>query len=359
MNKLDHTRRAQILTKMVEGVSIRAISRMTGTSKNTIVKLLTDAGRACAEYQDKSLRGLTCKRLQINEIRSFTHAKAKNAATAKAGPDVAGDAWTWTAIDADTKLIPSFFVGSRDASAANMFMRDAAKRMTNRLQLTSDGHTAYLDVVERADSDDIDYAMLVKHYGLGSEGPQTRYSPAQCVAVTTGTVTSQPDKAHVSTRYAGHANLSIRMGARRISRLTNAFAKKVANHEHALAIYFMHYNYCRIHQTLRVTPAMAAGVSKTLWTMEDVVRIVSEHEVRPVDRREVRRALRYNELAAKSESEIAAFLNWSEWKVACCLNAITSDTPDVEDVVRIGDKWVEKMPGRSDCPRFPSDSQHE
>jgi IS1 family transposase len=191
--------------------------------------------------------------------------------------------WTWTAIDADTKLIPSFFVGGRDAYAANVFMRDLAGRLTNRVQLTSDGHKAYLDAVERAFGDDIDYAMLVKHYGPAPEGAQRRYSPAECVGTTIGTVTGQPDRKHVSTSYAERANLSIRMGVRRFTRLTNAFSKKVANHEHALAIYFMHYNYVRIHQTLRVTPAMAAGVSKTLWSMDDVVAMVEAWEARSAE----------------------------------------------------------------------------
>ena len=277
MNKLPSAKRAQILTMMVEGVSIRAISRMTGASKNTIVKLLADAGQACAEYQDKNLRGLTCKRLQVDEIWSFVYAKDKNVPEAKKGE--AGSVWTWTAIDADTKLIPSFFVGGRDAYAANVFMRDLSGRLANRVQLTSDGHKAYLDAVERAFGSEIDYAMLVKHYGPAPEGPQRRYSPAECVGTTIGTVTGNPDKKHVSTSFAERANLSMRMGIRRFTRLTNAFSKKVENHFYALAIYFMHYNYVRIHQTLRVTPAMAAG-SKTLWTMDDVVKVVEEWEGR-------------------------------------------------------------------------------
>jgi IS1 family transposase len=279
MNKLPTAKRAQILTMMVEGVSIRAISRMTGASKNTIVKLLADAGQACAEYQDANFRGLTCKRLQVDEIWSFVYAKAKNVAAAKAAPEVAGDVWTWTAIDADTKLIPSFFVGGRDAYAANVFMRDLAGRLTNRVQLTSDGNKSYLDAVERAFGEDIDYAMLVKHYGPAPEqSAQRRYSPAECVGTTIGTVTGKPDQKHISTSYAERANLSIRMGVRRFTRLTNAFSKKVENHFYALAIYFMHYNYVRIHQTLRVTPAMAAGVSKTLWSMDDVVAMVEKWE---------------------------------------------------------------------------------
>lgn len=278
MNKLPAAKRAQILTMMVKGVSIRAISRMTGVSKNTIIKLLDDAGNACADYQDKNLRGLTCKRLQIDEIWSFVYAKAKNVPTAKAALEGAGDVWTWTAICADTKLIPSFHVGSRDAVDANIFIRDLAERLSQRIQLTSDGHKSYLDAVERAFGDDIDYAMLVKHYGAAPEGAQRRYSPAECIGTTKGVVTGRPDMKHVSTSYAERQNLSMRMGIRRFTRLTNAFSKKVENHCHALAIYFMHYNYVRIHQTLRVTPAMAAGVSKTLWSIDDVVWVIEAWE---------------------------------------------------------------------------------
>jgi IS1 family transposase len=278
MNKLPAAKRAQILRMMVEGVSIRAISRMTGASKNTIVKLLADAGQACAAYQDANLRGLTCKRLQVDEIWSFVYPKDKNVPTAKAAPAGAGSVWTWTAIDADTKLILSFRVGSRDAYDANVFMRNLADRLTNRVQLTSDGHKAYLDAVERAFGSEIDYAMLVKHYGPAPEGAQRRYSPAECIGATVGTVTGNSDRKHVSTSYAERQNLSMRMGIRRFTRLTNAFSKKVENHIYALAIYFMHYNYVRIHTTLRVTPAMAAGVSKTLWSMDDVVAMIDEWE---------------------------------------------------------------------------------
>jgi IS1 family transposase len=185
---------------------------------------------------------------------------------------------TWTAIDADTKLIPSFHVGSRDAVDANIFIRDLAGRLDHRVQLTTDGHKSYLDAVERAFGDGIDYAMLVKHYGPAPEGPQRRYSPAECTGTTVGVVTGRPDMKHVSTSYVERSNLSMRMGIRRFTRLTNAFSKKVENHWYALAIYFMHYNYVRIHTTLRTSPAMAAGVSKTLWSMDDVVKVVEEWE---------------------------------------------------------------------------------
>lgn len=268
---------------MVDGVSIRAISRMTGASKNTIVKLLVDTGQACAEYQDKHLRGLTCKRLQVDEVWSFVYAKAKNVPTAKAAPEVVGDVWTWTAIDANTKLIPSFFLGGRDAYAANVFMGDLAERLTNRVQLTSDGNKSYLDAVERASGADIDYAMLVKHYGPASEQTAARrYSPAECVGTAVGTVTGNPDQKHIRTSYTERANLSIRMGLHRTTHFTNAFSKKVENHFYGLAIYFMYYNFVRIHETLRVPPAMLAGVSKTLWTMDDVVAVVAEWEARTI-----------------------------------------------------------------------------
>jgi IS1 family transposase len=228
---------------------------------------------ACAAYQDANLRGLTCKRLQVDEIWSFVYAKDKNVPTAKAAPADAGSVWTWTAICADTKLIPSFHVGSRDAYDANVFMRDLADRLENRVQLTSDGHKSYLDAVERAFGSEIDYAMLVKHYGPAPEGAQRRYSPAECIGITMGTVTGRPDRKHVSTSYVERQNLSMRMGIRRFTRLTNAFSKKVENHIYALAIY-----YVRIHQTLRVTPAMAAGVSQKLWSMDDVVVMIEEWE---------------------------------------------------------------------------------
>jgi IS1 family transposase len=273
MNKLQPAKRAQILTMIVEGVSIRAISRMTGASKNTIVKLLADAGQACAAYQDANLRGLTCKRLQVDEIWSFVYAKDKNLPEAKKGS--AGIVWTWTAIDADTKLIPSFFVGTRDAHAADAFMRDLSGRVANRLQLISDGHRSDLSAVKLHFGNDIDYAMLLKHYGAVPEQSAAR-SPAECVRIAPRTITGHPDKKYTSTSCAEQANLPMRISNRRFTRLTNAFSNKVENHFYALAIYFMHYNYVRIHQTLRITPAMAAGVSKTLWTMDDVVQVVEE-----------------------------------------------------------------------------------
>ncbi len=277
MNKLSREARAQILGMMVEGVSIRAISRMTGASKNTVVKLLEDAGEAFSDYQDRTMRNLTCKRLQVDEIWAFVYAKAKNVETAKAAPEGAGDCWTWMAIDADTKLIPSFYVGSRDAHAAQMFIGDLAGRLANRVQLTSDGHKPYLEAVEQSFGADIDYAMLIKHYGA-PVGALGRYSPGECTGVDLRRVEGRPDLAHVSTSYAERANLTLRMGSRRFTPLTNAFSKKVENHAHSVAIHTMHYNFVRIHQTLRCTPAMAAGVSKTLWELADMVKVLEEWE---------------------------------------------------------------------------------
>ena len=277
MNKLSRDARAQILGMMVEGVSIRAISRMTGASKNTIVKLLADAGEAFSDYQDRTLRGLTCKRVQVDEIWAFVYAKAKNVETAKAAPQGAGDCWTWMAIDADTKLIPSFYVGARDADAAQTFIADLAGRLANRVQLTSDGHKPYLEAVEQSFGADIDYAMLIKHYGA-PVGALGRYIPGNCTSIELRRVEGRPDPAHVSTSYAERANLTLRMGSRRFTRLTNAFSKKVENHAHSVAVHTMHYNFVRIHQTLRCTPAMAASVTKQLWELADMVQVLEAWE---------------------------------------------------------------------------------
>ena len=277
MNKLPSAKRAAILDLMVEGMSIRAICRVAGVSKNTVVKLLEDAGEAFSDYQDRTLRNLTCKRIQVDEIWAFVYAKAKNVEGAKSAPDGAGDCWTWMAIDADTKLIPSFKVGSRDADAARDFIGDLASRLANRVQLTSDGHKPYLEAVEEAFGADVDYAMLVKHYGA-PVGPVGRYSPGECVGVELRRVEGRPNPDHISTSYAERANLTLRMSSRRFTRLTNAFSKKVENHAHSVAIHTMHYNFVRIHQTLRCTPAMAAGVTTKLWEVADMVRVLEEWE---------------------------------------------------------------------------------
>jgi IS1 family transposase len=282
MNKLTRDRRAQILGMMAEGVSIRAICRLTGVSKNTVAKLLGDAGEAFSAYMDRELRGLSCKRLQLDEIWAFIYAKAKNVPTAKAAPEQAGDIWTWVAIDADTKLVASYLVGNRDAATANAFVSDLADRLAGRAQITSDGLRLYVEAVERAFGADVDFAQLVKLYGDAPEG-QKRYSPAECVGCKRAAVAGKPDPAHVSTSYAERQNLSMRMGNRRMTRLTNAFSKKAENHAHAMAVYFMHYNFVRIHQTLRVTPAMAAGVTDRLWELGDLVAVVEKWEANQED----------------------------------------------------------------------------
>jgi IS1 family transposase len=269
MNRLTTQKRAQILGMMVEGVSIPAISRLSGASKNTIVKLLTDAGNACSDYQDRALRELPCNRLELDEIWSFVYAKSRNVKAAKAAPEIADDIWTWTALDADTKLIASWMVGDRSGDTAKVFVADLASRLANRVQVTTDGHVAYLEAVEAAFGADVDYAMPVKIYGASPEA-EKRNSPPECVGARKLPVTGHPDRKHVSTSFAERQNLSMR----RFTRLTNAFSKKVENHGHAIAIYFMHYNFARIHQTLRVTPAMAAGVSQKLWSLEDIAAMV-------------------------------------------------------------------------------------
>ena len=277
MNKLPSTKRAEILGMMVEGVSLRAISRMTGASKNTVVKLLEDAGEAFTDYQDRTLRNLTCKRIQCDEIWAFCYAKAKNVPTAKAAPEGAGDIWTWTAIDADSKLIISWNVGGRDAGYASVFMDDIAGRLATRVQLTTDGHKPYLQAVEGAFGAAVDYAQLVKLYG-DAPGPAGRYSPAECTGIKKNRIEGNPDPAHVSTSYVERQNLTMRMGMRRFTRLTNGFSKKAENHAHSVAIHTMHYNFVRIHQTLRCTPAMAAGVSTKLWELSDMVKVLEEWE---------------------------------------------------------------------------------
>ncbi len=256
---------------------MRAISRITGASKNTIVKLLEDAGSAFSDYQDRTMLNLTCKRLQVDEIWAFVYAKAKNAPTAKAAPAEAGDIWTWMAIDADTKLIPSYYIGKRDGTAAFEFIGDLALRLSNRVQLTSDGHKTYLEAVEGAFGADIDYAMLVKIYG-DAGAPAGRYSPAPCMGAKKEAIEGNPDPKHISTSYVERANLTTRMGNRRFTRLTNAFSKKAENHTHSVAIHMTHYNFVRIHQTLRCSPAMAAGVSAKLWELADMVKVLEDWE---------------------------------------------------------------------------------
>jgi IS1 family transposase len=285
MHKLPSQDRASILHLLCEGQSIRAVTRLTGASKNTILKLLIDAGKACHAYHDAHVRNVKARRVQVDEIWSFTYAKEKNVATAKAAPVDAGDTWTWTAIEADTKLIVSYFVGGRDGECAMWFMDDLRSRLANRVQLTSDGHRAYLEAVEGAFGGDIDYAQLVKIYGSAPESAKGRYSPAECTGAHKQRIEGNPDPEHVSTSYAERNNLTMRMHMRRFTRLTNAFSKKVENHAYAVALHMMYYNFVRIHSKLRVTPAMAAGVTDRLWEVADIVALVEAEEAKIVAKR--------------------------------------------------------------------------
>jgi IS1 family transposase len=269
MNRLSIERRAQILGLLVEGNSLRAITRLTGVSINTVTKLLVDLGQACSEYQDKALRNLPCKRIQVDEIWAFCYAKQKNVPEDMKGQFGVGDVWTWTAICADTKLIPSWLVGDRGVETAKTFIADLASRMAGRIQLTSDGHGPYLPAVEHVFGIDVDFAMLVKVFGPEPDG-QKRYSPAECIGTHTRLVKGRPDEKHISTSYAERQNLTMRMSMRRFTRLTNGFSKKVENHAHAVALHFMHYNFARIHKSLRVTPAMEAGIAKHVWSLEEI-----------------------------------------------------------------------------------------
>lgn len=280
MNRMPLAKRAQILGFLVEGMSLRSASRLADCSINTVSKLLVDVGTACAEYQDKALRNLPCKRVQCDEIWSFVGSKQKNVAPEHQGVFGHGDVWTWTAICADTKLIASWMVGSRDGDAARAFIGDLAGRLANRIQLTTDGHRVYLDAVEEAFAWEIDYAMLVKQYGEGPATPERKYSPSQYKGAKKIKVTGHPLKKDVSTSYVERQNLTMRMSMRRFTRLTNAFSKKVDNHMHAVALHFMYYNFGRIHKTLRVTPAMEAGVSDHVWSLEEIAALVPEPVVK-------------------------------------------------------------------------------
>jgi len=271
MNTLPLERQIAVISALVEGNSIRSTVRMTGVAKNTIVKLLATVGTACAEYQDKTLRNLPCKRIQCDEIWSFCYSKEKNVPQDLRGKFGYGDVWTWTALCADTKLITCWLLGGRSAGYAHAFISNLASRLTERIQLTTDGHRVYVDAVERAFGSEIDYAMLVKMYG--NDPRETRYSPAQCIGAMATSIIGNPEYRHISTSYVERQNLSMRMHMRRFTRLTNGFSKKVENHQHALALYFMYYNFCRIHQTLRVTPAMAANVSDHVWDLSEVLAL--------------------------------------------------------------------------------------
>jgi IS1 family transposase len=274
MKRLDKERRVEVIHCLVEGNSIRATVRLTGVAKNTVVRLLAEIGAACTKYQDTAFRSLPCKRIQCDEIWSFCYAKDKNIPADKQGKFGIGSVWTWTALCADTKLVPSWMVGGRDSGTAHAFVEDLAGRLANRVQLTTDGHRVYLEAVEAAFGGSIDYAMLVKIYG---EDPKadTKYSPSECIGCRSVVVTGNPKPRHISTSYVERQNLTMRMKMRRFTRLTNAFSKKVENHVAAVAIHFMHYDFARIHQTLRVTPAMEAGVADHVWTLEEIVSLAN------------------------------------------------------------------------------------
>lgn len=277
MNKLTQTRRVQIIAALVEGNSIRATCRMTGAAKGTVLKLVVDLGKACAAYQDRALRNLTCKKIQCDEIWSFCYAKEKNVPEELKGKLGVGDVWTWTAIDADSKLIVSYLVGGRSAEYAKKFIDDLAARLANRVQLTTDGHKAYLKAVEGAFGADVDYAMLEKIYAAPPRAGQARYSPAECCGARKVKVTGNPDLTKVSTSFVERQNMTMRMSMRRMTRLTNAFSKKIENQAHAVALHFMHYNFARIHQTLRVTPAMEAGISNHVWSLEEIAGLLDSN----------------------------------------------------------------------------------
>ena len=279
MNQLPLSTRTQILHLLCEGNSLRATSRITGTSINTVTKLLVDVGKACQTYHDQHVVNVVSKRVQCDEIWSFVYAKEKNAPIEMKEDGLAGDIWTWTALDADTKLIVSWFVGNRGADSAYNFMQDVVTRLKNRVQLTTDGHKVYLDAVADAFMGQVDYAQLVKIYGVstGEKGSAERkYSPVECLGAKKVAQIGSPDKKHVSTSFVERQNLTMRMHMRRFTRLTNAFSKKVENHCYAIALHFMYYNFVRIHKSLRVTPAMEAGLTQDLWNVEDLVKLTEK-----------------------------------------------------------------------------------
>jgi IS1 family transposase len=273
MNKLTHEQRIQVVNCLIEGCSIRAAVRMTDIAKKTVMRVLAEAGQVCESYQNRVFRNLTCRRIQLDELWGFNYCKAKNLT-----PEIAqripgaGDVWLWVAIDADTKLVPCWQLGDRDAETAYEFVHDLASRLSNRVQLTSDGHRVYLTAVEAAFGADVDYAMLVKMYGTDPREDETRYSPAECVGIQSAVITGRPDPRHISTSFVERQNWSVRTAMRRYTRLSNGFSRKIENHEAAIALNYFAYNFIRIHRTLWVTPAMAAGVTDHLW---DVSKLIS------------------------------------------------------------------------------------
>lgn len=273
MNKLNTKQRTQILHMLVEGNSLRATARMADVSRNTVNKLLCEAGDVCLAYQDEVLRNLTCKRVQCDEIWSFVYSKQKNVPKGMEGE--AGDIWTWTAIDADTKLVPCWHVGNRDSESATLFIDDLASRIKGHVQLTTDGHKPYIKAIKNAFEDDIDYARLIKIYGT-KQDPENRYSPSKYIESTISVVQGNPDEDHICTSHVERQNLTMRMSMRRFTRLTNGFSKKIENHMHAISLHYMHYNFCRIHKTLRVTPAMEAGIADSVYGLDFIIKLIDD-----------------------------------------------------------------------------------
>ena len=280
MNKLSAARKTQIITALCEGCSVRSTSRMTGVAKGTILRLLAEVGAACAAYHDAARRNVKAARIQVDEIWSFCYCKQKQVTEGIAETRIAGDVRTWVAIEAQSKLVISYLVGKRDAGCATEFIQDVANRITNRVQLTSDGHKVYLNAVIDVFADEIDYAQVIKVYGGGDRQAEARYSPAEFKATEKIRVLGNPNPEHISTSYVERQNLTMRMNMRRFTRLTNAFSKKIKNHMHSVALFYMHYNFVRIHQTLRVTPAMAAGVTARLWSVADIVAMTEAASAR-------------------------------------------------------------------------------
>lgn len=310
MNTLPLNKKIQIINLLVEGNSLRATSRICDVSINTVSKLLVDVGRACEKFHDEKVKGLKSERVQADEIWSFVYAKEKNASDEMKEAGTAGDVWTWTAIDADSKLIVSWYVGNRDADSAHDFMNDVASRLSNRVQLTTDGHHAYLEAVDDSFHLDIDYAQLVKIYG-GADGAQNekRYSPAKYIESKVKIISGEPNEKFISTSYVERQNLTMRMHMRRFTRLTNGFSKKVENHSYAIALHFVYYNFVKIHKSLRVPPAMQAGLIKRLMTIEDIVNLV---QLKP-QRKEA--AIRKNKFQTETLPKYAGIK-----RCFCCLN---------------------------------------
>jgi len=304
---------------------MRSASRIADVSINTVTKLLIDAGRVCSDYQDRALRNLPCKRLQLDEIWAFYYAKQRKVPFAKAAPEAAGDIWTWVAIDADTKLVPSWRVGDRSGEMAIEFVCDLSKRLANRVQVTSDGHRAYLEAVEAGFGVDVDYAQLIKLYGEVPH-PAGRYSPAQIQGTKTFCCTGKPNPKHISTSYVERQNLTMRMSMRRFTRLTNGHSKKAENHAHMVSLHFMHYNFCRVHKSLRVTPAMAAGVTDRLWSAEDIVDVLDSIEGEPKKRGPYK--------PRQPAAEISKLRHYPTAKSACWKAWITGSSPVMDDTER-------------------------